>query len=46
MQNEEEKQETTKEYMVDVMINPECLDEDGADCPCYRKEVVPKYNPV
>ena len=35
-----------KKYMVDVMIPPECLDEDGAECPCYKKQDKKEQNPV
>lgn len=35
-----------KKYMVDVMIPPECLDEDGGPCEHDKKEVKREYNPV
>lgn len=36
-----------KKYMVNVMIPPECMDEDGAPCPHSHKEENKKdQNPV
>ena len=42
MSNEEPK----KEYMVDVFINPECLDPDGGTCPHDHKKEKVYQNPV
>ena len=35
-----------KKYMVDIMIPPECLDEDGGECPHSKKEIKKQNNPV
>ena len=35
-----------KKYRVDVMIPPECLDEDGGKCEHDRKSEKKQYNPV
>lgn len=42
----EDKKTTEKKYTVDVMIPPECLDADGAECPCYKKHDKKEQNPV
>lgn len=47
MQTEtDDKEATLKKYMVDVMINPLCVDEDGPECPCQKKSTKQEYNPV
>lgn len=38
--------EPKKKYAVNVMIPPECLDEDGKDCPHTPKKEKKHYNPV
>lgn len=46
MDDKPKTSEPRVKYIVDVMIPPECLDEDGADCPHTKKEVKHDYNPV
>lgn len=35
-----------KKYMVDIMIPPACLDEDGGPCEHSKEEIKKEYNPV
>ena len=44
--SEEKEIKEKKQYMVDVYINPACIDPDGGPCPHDHKEEVKHYNPV
>ena len=35
-----------RKYMIDVRIPPECMDENGGDCPHNRKAEKKQMNPV
>ena len=36
----------SSKYYMDVIIPPECMDEDGAPCPHSKEEVKRDQNPV
>lgn len=37
---------SVRKYMVDILIPPACLDEDGGECQCYKKPEKKEVNPV